>query len=364
MKVEPLNDSPYRQLATRLNELPNGFPPAPDRAELRLLAYLFTPEEAALAGKLRLTLETPAEIATRLGGDAQDLRKQLKSMVARGLITAGRAPTGGLGYGLLPFVVGIYEMQANRIDATLARLFEDYYQQTYRQSVPQQPLTHRVIPVKQSIRQNLEFHPFESASGIILQAKAWGVTDCICRKQQALLGHGCDHPLDVCMVFSNVPGAFDQWQGVRTLTQDEALATLQRAADAGLVHSTSNTQEGLWYLCNCCTCACGFLRRVSELGTANVIARSAFVCEVDEDQCAGCRDCEDVCSFNALTVENIAQVDAQRCAGCGVCILACSQEALRLVRRPEEEIVAPPQTEEDWRHLRAEARGIDLKVVQ
>jgi len=24
----------------------------------------------------------------------------------------------------------------------------------------------------------------------------------------------------------------------------------------------------------------------------------------------------------------------------------------------------PPQTEEDWRHLRAEARGIDLKVVQ
>jgi Na+-translocating ferredoxin:NAD+ oxidoreductase subunit B len=360
-----LTDNPsYRHLATRLNELPNGFPPAPDGAELRLLAYLFTPEEAALAAQLRLTLETPAEIATRLGGDAQTLRKQLKSMVTRGLITAGRAPSGGLGYGLLPFVVGIYEMQVGRIDAELARLFEDYYQQTYRQSVPQRPLTHRVIPVKQSIRQNLEFHPFESASGIILQAKAWGVTDCICRKQQALLGHSCDHPLDVCMVFSNVPGVFDTWQGVRTLTQDEALATLQRAADAGLVHSTSNTQEGLWYLCNCCTCACGFLRNVAELGTANVIARSAFVCEVDEDLCAGCRDCEDRCAFNALTVENIAQVDALRCAGCGVCILACSQEALRLVRRPEEEIVAPPQTEEDWRHLRAEARGIDLKVVQ
>ena len=358
-----MNDYPYRQLATRLNELPNGFPPAPDGAELRLLAYLFTPEEAALAAQLRMTLETPAEIAARLGGDAQALRKQLKSMVTRGLITAGRAPTGGLGYGLLPFVVGIYEMQAGRIDAELARLFEDYYQQTYRQSVPQQPLTHRVIPVKQSIRQNLEFHPFESASDIILNAKAWGVTDCICRKQQALLGHGCEHPLDVCMIFSEVPGFFDQRQGVRALTQDEALATLQRAADAGLVHSTSNTQEGLWYLCNCCTCACGFLRSVAELGTANVIAHSAFVCVVDEDLCAGCRDCEDRCSFNALTVENIAQVDALRCAGCGVCILACSTDALKLVRRSEEEILVPPQTEEDWRHLRAEARGFDLKVV-
>ena len=41
-----------------LNELPNGFPPAPDRAELRLLAYLFTPEEAALAAQLRLMLDS------------------------------------------------------------------------------------------------------------------------------------------------------------------------------------------------------------------------------------------------------------------------------------------------------------------
>jgi len=364
-EVETLNDSPYRQLAARLNELPNGFPPAPDGAELRLLAYLFTPEEAALAAQLRMTLETPAEIAARLGGDAQILRQQLKSMVTRGLIKAGRTSSGGLGYGLLPFVVGIYEMQANRIDATLARLFEDYYQHAFRQSFTLQPLIHRVIPVKQSIRQNLEFHPFESASDIILRAKAWGVTDCICRKQQALLGHACHHPLDVCMVFSEVPGFFDQRQGMRSLTREEALATLQRAAEAGLVHSTSNTQEGLWYLCNCCTCACGFLRSVSELGTANVIARSAFVCEVDEAQCAGCRDCEDRCAFGALTVDSgMAQVDALRCAGCGVCILACLQDALRLARRSEEEILVPPQTEEEWRHLRAEARGIDLKVVR
>jgi ferredoxin len=359
-----LYDLSYRQLAARLNELPNGFPPAPNGAELRLLAYLFTPDEAALAAQLRLTLETPAEIAARIGGDVQALRKQLKRMVTRGLIAAGRASTGGLGYGLLPFVVGIYEMQAGRIDAELARLFEDYYQQTYRQSVPQQPLMHRVIPVKQSIRQNLEFHPFESASDIVLQAKAWGVTECICRKQQALLGHGCHHPLDVCMVFSAMPGFFNQKQGVRTLTREEALATLQRAANAGLVHSTSNTQEGLWYLCNCCTCACGFLRGVSELGTANVIARSAFVCEVDEDLCAGCGDCEGRCAFNALTVENVAQVDALRCAGCGVCILACSQDALQLVRRSDEEIRMPPQTEEEWRQLRAKGRGIDLAIVQ
>jgi hypothetical protein len=37
---------------------------------------------------------------------------------------------------------------------------------------------------------------------------------------------------------------------------------------------------------------------------------------------------------------------------------------LKLVRRSDEEILVPPQTEDDWRHLRAEARGIDLKIVQ
>ena len=85
-------DQTYRRLADRLNALPNGFPPAPDGAELRLLAKLYTPEEAALAAQLRLTRETARQIAARLGGDPQALRKQLKSMASRGLIAAGRAP--------------------------------------------------------------------------------------------------------------------------------------------------------------------------------------------------------------------------------------------------------------------------------
>jgi electron transport complex protein RnfB len=358
-------DSPYAQLAARLNELPNGFPPAPNGAELRLLAKLFSPEEAALVAQLRLTLETPAEIAARRGGDAPSLRQQLKHMVGRGLIKAGRAATGGLGYGLLPFVVGIYEMQAGRVDAQLAQLFEDYYQQTYRQSLPQQPLTHRVIPVGESVPNTVDVRPFESARDIILNAKAWGVTDCICRQQQALLGHGCQHPLDVCMIFSDTPRVFDQKLGVRALTQAEALDTLQRAADAGLVHSVSNNQRGLWYLCNCCTCACGFLRGLSELGIANVIARSAFVCQVDADLCMGCGGCLPRCSFDALSMPDFTvQINATRCAGCGACVVVCSTNALSLARRPDEETLTPPETEGDWRSARAASRGLDLTAVQ
>jgi electron transport complex protein RnfB len=355
-------NNPYKALAERLDALPNGFPSTEDGVELRLLAHIFTSEEAALAAQLRLTLETPAQIAARLGGDASALRKQLKEMVRRGLIKAGRTDAG-LGYGLMPFAVGIYEMQVNTIDAEFARLFEDYYHQAFGEMLNITPQIHRVVPVEQSVRVDMEVRPFESAADIVAQAKAWGVTDCLCRKQQALIGQPCEHPIDVCMIFSDTPGAFDQSTTVRALTQEGAMATLRRAAEAGLVHSVSNNQQGTWYICNCCTCACGVLRGIVDLGLANVIARSAFVNQVDEDACIGCGACEEKCQFGALTVDGVAHVDEMRCVGCGVCTVACPVGALSMVRRPDAEVAPPPVTERDWMAERAAARGLDLNDV-
>jgi Pyruvate/2-oxoacid:ferredoxin oxidoreductase delta subunit len=223
---------------------------------------------------------------------------------------------------------------------------------------------HRVIPVNATVRQDVEVRPFESAAEIVARARAWGVTDCICRKQQALLGQACSHPLDVCMVLSEAPMAFDRRENIRALTQAEAFATLRRAAEAGLVHSVSNNQRGAWYICNCCTCACGILRGLAELGRANVIAASAFLCQVNEDKCIACGECVERCPFGALTIANTSQVSATRCAGCGVCVIGCSQEALELVRRPEADVFTPPETEEEWRMARAAVRGVDLAAVR
>lgn len=357
-----MKGTPYKRLAERLDALPNGFPPTDDGAELRLLAKLFAPEEAALAAQLRLTLETPAQLATRIGGDAKALRKQLKEMARRGLIAAGRAE-GGLGYGLMPFVVGIYEMQGSTIDAELARLFEDYYRQAFSLSLVMQPPVHRVVPVDEAVRMDMEVRPFESAADIVRGAKAWGVVDCICRKQKALIGEPCEHPLDVCMILSQTPGAFDRNPTVRAQTREESLATLRRAAEAGLVHSVGNTQRGLWYICNCCTCSCAILRGMADLGMANVVVRSAFVNTVDEALCVSCGLCVESCQFEALSLEDVARVNEVRCVGCGLCALACPEGALSLVRRPPEEVLPPPVTEADWQAERAVARGLDLSKV-
>lgn len=354
---------PYKALATRLDSLPNGFPPTEDASELRVLAKIFTPEEAELASQLLIKLETAVEIATRLQLDYNPTHSLLKGMASKGLIRAGKAE-GGLGYGLLPFVVGIYENQVGDLmDAELARLFEDYYQRAFAKIMAVQPAFHRVIPVGENIKMDMQVAPFESVAGIIENAQSWALLDCICRKQTALVGNGCKHTIRSCMAMSASPDAFHTTGELDALTKEEAYAALRRAEQEGLVHTVSNNQHGTWYICNCCTCSCGILRGMAELGIANVVASSAFVNTVDESLCTACGLCVENCQFDALTVDEYAVVNRTSCVGCGVCINACADQALILVRRPENEIKPVPVNLMDWGVQRAQARGIDLTTL-
>ena len=155
------------------------------------------------------------------------------------------------------------------------------------------------------------------------------------------------------MVFSMQPDAFSGVQVVRALSRDEARQVLQMAAEAGLVHCVSNNQQELWYICNCCTCSCGILRGMAELGAANVVARSAFINRVDDALCIACGECVDTCPFHALTLDSSLQIFELRCVGCGVCVPVCPQGALGLERRAEA--MQPPATEADWRSARRSA---------
>jgi len=347
----------YTRLAQALDSLPNGFPSTGGGSELRLLAKLFTPEEAELAVLLTPDLETAEAIAARTGLEAGELRAKLKAMARRGLIAISRTE-GGLAFGLMPFVVGIFEMQVGSMDKELARLAEDYFQQAFGEALKMKPQFHRVIPVGESVRNSMEVHPYESAAALVDAAQAWGVLDCICRKQRALIGEPCNHPVDVCMAFGEQPGAFDNNPVIHAVSREQSLATLERAAKAGLVHSVSNNQHGIHYICNCCTCSCGILRGMASLGMANVIARSAFVNTVDELLCNACETCLSYCQFDALTMEDFVQINPLRCVGCGVCVASCPSEALTLVRRPEDEILPIPDTLADWKTQRASFRGL------
>jgi Na+-translocating ferredoxin:NAD+ oxidoreductase subunit B len=343
-------DSPYRALARALDALPNRYPPAADESDLNLLACLFSAEEAALAAQLMPDTEAINVFAARTGRDPRQAMTGLKELARKGLITFGKTSDGKPGFALMPFVVGIYEMQGATLSAELARRFEDYFHAAFAGVLAAKPAVHRVIPVGEAVKNDLAVQPFETASALVDRMQSWGVIDCICRKQKALIGEGCSHPIDVCMVLAPIPDAFAAGD-VRALTREEAHATLRRCAEEGLVHSVSNHQQEVWYICNCCTCSCGILRGMAELGIAGVVARSAFLCQVDASLCAACGECVETCSFHALSVDGTAIVDVLRCAGCGVCVPHCPQGALVLGRRPDAE--TPPLDEAAWRAARA-----------
>ncbi len=356
-------DSAYKQLAQRLDAIPNGFPATQSGAELRLLAKIFTPEEAALAAQLKLMPEAVEDIAARVGTDPVALGPTLKGMAKRGLIRAERGE-GGLRYGLLPFAVGIYEYQMPTMDVELARLFEDYYREAFGPAAGGRPALHRVVPVEKSIQVNTEVLPYERASQMIEASQAWGVWDCICRKQRNLLGEGCDHPVDVCLILGQRPGMYDGNPVIRALTKEDAYGVLRRSEEAGLVHTVGNRQEDIDYICNCCTCSCALLRGMKEFGVAAAAASSDFYCVVDENACVGCELCLDRCQFGALSmVDGLCQVDLGKCFGCGLCVSACPDVALSLARKPEAEIAPPPATIVEWMFNRAQERQLDMSAI-
>jgi len=348
-------------LARRLDTIPHGYPATGSGVEIKILARLFTPQQAELASVMRLSPEPAAAIAERASIEAHDARRVLKSMVRNGLIGAQRGE-GDIVFHLIPFVVGIYENQIERIDAELAELVERYWIESRGGSpVIAQPAFHRVIPVDEAIPFQLEVFPYERASEILEGAKSWGVLNCICRTQKRLIGEGCNHAMENCLVFAPVTGAFEHSESPRAITKDEALRILRESAESGLIHSTGNYRDGRTYICNCCSCCCGILRGVVEFGVPTAIAHSDFQAIVEIGLCVACGQCIERCHLDAITIEDeTAAIDAVRCVGCGQCTLACPTGAITLAARPDVDRVHLPRDRTEWMRQRAESRGVPL----
>ena len=359
-----MTESVYEQLANRLDAIPSGYPRTVSGVELHILEKLFTPQQAALANVMRLLCKSPEKIAEAAGIDPAKIQPMLDQMVADGLIRVERGKEGPI-YGLMPFVVGIYEMNLHRLDAELAALIEAYFQETGAgNSIFTSPPIHRVIPIDEAISFDLEVHPYEQATAFLEDAKSWGVRDCICRVQKDLIGEGCHHPKEVCLTFSHKEHAFDNAPATRPIGKAEAFEILALAREAGLVHTTGNYRDGHQYICNCCTCSCGVLRGLAEFKMPTAVAHSNFVAASDEALCAGCGDCMARCQFDAISLpDGYAVVDASRCLGCGQCVSICSTEAMRLRARPRSDQEPLPANLSRWMVRRAITRRSKLLDV-
>jgi electron transport complex protein RnfB len=345
----------YEQLAAALDRLPNRFPRTESGVEILILQKLFSAEEAALASQLTGVPELVDVIAERASLPASECSKRLFQLTRRGVAWLDKHD-GKVTFRLAPFVVGIYEAQADRLDHELAHLVEDYFAHGGTAGIMQpEPALQRVVPAHGSVKSEWVL-PYDDVRAILLEARSFHVEDCICRKQQALLDHVCEFPLHVCLSFSG------QERGLKPgdISQEEALALLDRCEEVGLVHAVSNVRKGMGYVCNCCGCCCGVLRGITTFGVENSVAHANYYAVIDADFCSNCGTCIRRCQVKAISEgDGVSVVDVERCIGCGLCVTGCPNEVARLVRKADAELIQPPEDFAAWEHARLYQRGLD-----
>ena len=342
----PIDD--YERLIDALDRLPNGFPRTPSRVELRLLAKMYSPEEAWLAGQLTGEMEPVDAIAARVGLPEKEASTRLKEMARHGLVWFDRQDRS-MRYRLAPFVVGSYEAQAERMDHELAHLVEAYFDDGGTAGIMgPEPALHRVIPAQAAVKSEWVL-PYDDVRAILLNSKTFHVRDCICRIQQDHLGRKCSFPVTMCLSFS----ALGRPPAPGDISREEALAVLDRAEEVGLVHTVSNVAEGIGYVCNCCGCCCGVLRGITDQGIEHSVAYANYYAVIDPETCLGCGACIERCQVQAISEDGgVSVVDRVHCIGCGLCVTGCPSSAASLLPKPASEIVHPPTNFAAWEHER------------
>jgi NAD-dependent dihydropyrimidine dehydrogenase PreA subunit len=331
-------NSIYQQLRAHLDKLPGGFRATTNNADIRLLEYLFTQEEAILATKLTLRRETALQIADRLNKPKEKIEKLLNIMAEKGLILSVE-DDNTIKYQAVPWMVGIWEFQVNRYSDKLVQLFNEYYQSRLpaKESESQTEMELRTIPVNESIGTPLTIIPYEEIMKLVDAHNKFAVAHCVCRTHAKKQGRRCDAPMETCLTFGDVADFYTRTDRARAITKEEVKAILEKADKANLVLNPSNSKFAS-FICCCCGDCCLFLGSLKSYPKPAEVVASSFTVDYDSDACIGCNVCLDRCQMSAITFnESIVSVNKDNCIGCGLCVSTCPTHALKLLRKPGTE---------------------------
>jgi Na+-translocating ferredoxin:NAD+ oxidoreductase subunit B len=350
-----MNEQIYQALAEHLDRLPGGYPPSETGAELEVLRYLFTPSEAALAVHLTLDREEPAAIGHRAKLVPDASGAMLAEMARKGLVFSASTQDGRLLYQAIPFVVGIWEFQIDRLTPELLRLVHAYWG-TIRRRKPVRTIAQmRTIPIGESIQPKHEALPYELVDRLLASQERFAVARCICRMEAKLEGEGCDHIEEACLTFGDWADYYVREGKGRSITREEAGEILRKADSEGLVLQPNNSRDAA-FICCCCSCCCGVLQRLKRHPRPAEAVVSRFIAGFDPGSCIACGVCLERCTMDAFALEGGKLLfDSTRCIGCGLCITTCPAGALRLEKKPETPQQRIPGTMDDtWREIAAD----------
>jgi Pyruvate/2-oxoacid:ferredoxin oxidoreductase delta subunit len=343
------NEGIYRDLQQHLDKMPIGFPATEDGSDIKVLKAFFTPQQAELATLLNFIPVSLKKIYSQIkksGISLEETQEKLDAMVEKGLIFKEVNPkTNKISYGNLPYAIGFYENQVNRLTKGMAQASEDYGERFIREflgedtGIPQM----RTVPINKAISHENVIMNYDNARKILENVEGpYAVAPCVCVQSKDLIGIKCKHDwLERCMV--NSQDYLDKGNA-REITKEEAFKILGRAEEEGLVIQPGNSKSTNGF-CICCGCCCGILSHAKKLESPARLFASNFFAEIDKLQCTGCGTCADFCPMEAIILDDVSSINRERCIGCGVCVSKCPSKAIHL--RNKEKSIVPPETYED-----------------
>jgi len=305
---------------------------------IELLRVQFTPEEADLAIKVGFGGLKFDQVQQKTGIEPNRLKKMLKTMAEKGTMwidpgkedpeykTIGLAGPGLVetgGWGNIKFPNSVQVMKA------LHNFEKDFATQWLPEvgvPVARVWLTPAALPE--------DAKPEENVAEMMRQAGPWGISTCSCRLPHwiATPGNHCKFPLETCLFV----GKMTRWglenRMCREITYEEAVETLRKCNEEGMVH----THDPNEFICNCCNDCCVLLMGHYVTGS-KILQPSEFIPRFDESECSACGICADRCPVDAIEVDDFATVDLNKCLGCGVCFPTCPTGSIRFERRPVAE---------------------------
>lgn len=194
-----MSENMYRQLQQRLDLYSMGFPATESGIELKVLKYLFSEDDAKMFLSLTHKLAPASSIASSLELPPGKVAAQLEDMAERGLLFRLKK-TDSVKYAAIPFVHGLFEFQVKNLKREFAEMVKQYYEEAFDKTLQEgAEYFLRTIPVNQSLDVTHNVANYDDAVEILKSKSRIVITDCICRKSEAVVDKGCGKSMEACL---------------------------------------------------------------------------------------------------------------------------------------------------------------------